>query len=398
MVDMTAHYKVPGSGATMDYLRCLSDDIIELSQQLNCKMELTTLALFNKVKAGFSGMGGVAREFVSNMSKLMTDFFMNARVYEAQLDSNDSQTFHTAVEGLQERVNELLCQAAILKDKYQHSKASFDTILSTMHQEVHNFATQVSQHLCDEYKCCTFDRIAQDHAYMDVMPFMSNVIQNICTYDALLTSHQLWWSIIHLQIMMAPVLTEVAATPSHLEFVEYLTEQSLHMQQSVWRPSTTPAPQPLGINLESEQENASNTKPKTSDPDSPMTQPAPHIEEPLTPSKPPETSTKPQAMLSKPQAMPSKPQAMPLKHPMMPKKTTPESSSSTKDIMDYITARYGAGMSPQYLNVLAPLASRKGNKATVPKNTGLKSKDDHSYIKPAKTKSDSDDPKKEESL
>ena len=57
MVDMTAHYKATGSGATMDHLRHLSDDIIELSQQLNRKMELAELALFNKVKAGFSGTG-----------------------------------------------------------------------------------------------------------------------------------------------------------------------------------------------------------------------------------------------------------------------------------------------------------------------------------------------------
>ena len=60
MVDMAAHSKVTGSGATMDRLRCLSDDIIKLSRQLNHKMELATLVLFDKVKAGFSGTGGVA--------------------------------------------------------------------------------------------------------------------------------------------------------------------------------------------------------------------------------------------------------------------------------------------------------------------------------------------------
>ena len=54
MVDMATHSKVTGSGATMDCLRHLGDDIIELSRQLNHKMELATLALFNKVKAGFS--------------------------------------------------------------------------------------------------------------------------------------------------------------------------------------------------------------------------------------------------------------------------------------------------------------------------------------------------------
>ena len=87
MVDMATHSKVTGSGATMDRLRHLGDDIIELSRQLNRKMELAALALFDKVKAGFSGTGGVARQFVGNMSKLATDFFMDTRVYEAQLDS-----------------------------------------------------------------------------------------------------------------------------------------------------------------------------------------------------------------------------------------------------------------------------------------------------------------------
>ena len=83
MVDMAAHSKVTWSGATMDHLRHLGDDITELSRQLNCKMELATLALFDKVKAGFSGTGGVARQFVGDMSKLATDFFMDTRVYEA---------------------------------------------------------------------------------------------------------------------------------------------------------------------------------------------------------------------------------------------------------------------------------------------------------------------------
>ena len=125
------------------------------------------------------------------MSKLATDFFMDARVYKAQLESADSEAFHSTVLGLQEKVDALLRQAATLKEMYKHSKASFDNILATMHQEIHDFANQVSRHLCNEYKHCSFDRIAQDHLYMDVMLFVSNVIQNVCTFDALLTSHQL---------------------------------------------------------------------------------------------------------------------------------------------------------------------------------------------------------------
>ena len=144
MVYMTAHNKATGSGATMDHLRRLSDDIIEISQQLNRKMELAMLPLFDKVKAGFSGTGGVVKQFISNMSKLATDFFMDVRMYKEQLDSADTEAFQTAVVGLRDRVNELLQQATILKDKYQHSKVSFDTILVTMHQEICDFATQAS--------------------------------------------------------------------------------------------------------------------------------------------------------------------------------------------------------------------------------------------------------------
>ena len=231
---------------------------------------------------------------------------------------------------------------------------------------------------------------------MDITPFVSNMIQNICTFDALLTSHQLGWSIVPLQIMMAPVLTETSGTPWHLEFVEYLTEQSLDLQQSVQRPSTTLASQPSGVNLESEQENASSSKPKASYLDSPMTQPAPHAEEPLTPPKPPEMPMKPKVTPLKPQEMLLKPQTTALKCPMTPKKMTPESSGSAKDIMDHIAAKYGTGMSQQYSNVLALLASGKGTEMTVPKGTGSNSKGDHSYIKSTKTKSDTNDPKKGE--
>ena len=114
MVDMAAHSKVTGSGTTTDHLKRLGDDITELSRQLNCKMKLATLTLFDKVKAGFSGTGGIAWQFVGNMSKLATDFFMDAKVYEAQLDSADTQAFHAAVLGLQEKVDSLLRQAATL--------------------------------------------------------------------------------------------------------------------------------------------------------------------------------------------------------------------------------------------------------------------------------------------
>ena len=103
MVDMAAHSKATGSGATMDHLRHLGDDIIELSRQLNCKMELAALALFDKVKAGFSGTGGVARQFVGDMSKLATNFFMDARVYEAKLDSADSRCFTLLCWGYRKR-------------------------------------------------------------------------------------------------------------------------------------------------------------------------------------------------------------------------------------------------------------------------------------------------------
>ena len=163
MVDMAAHSKATGSGATMDRLRHLGDNIIELSRQLNHKMEQAVLALFDKVKAGFSGTGGVARQFVSDMSKLATDFFMDARVYEAQLDSTDTEAFHSAVLGLQEKVDSLLRQAATLEEMYKHSKASFDNILANMCQEIHDFANQASRRLCNEYKLRSFDRIVQDH-------------------------------------------------------------------------------------------------------------------------------------------------------------------------------------------------------------------------------------------
>ena len=89
---------------------------------------------------------------MSDMSKLVTDFFfMDATVYKVQLDSADSQTFHTAVEVLQERVTELIRHTGKLENTYQHSKASFDTILTNMHQEIHKFTIQASRHFCDEY-------------------------------------------------------------------------------------------------------------------------------------------------------------------------------------------------------------------------------------------------------
>ena len=389
-------------------------------------MELATLALFNKVKAGFSGTGGIAWQFVGDMSKLATDFFMDARVYEAQLDSADSEAFHSTLLGLQEKVYSLLRQAAALEKTYKHSKASFDNILATMHQEIHDFANQVSHHLCNEYKCHLFDRIAQDHPFMDVTPFVSNVIQNVCTFDALLTSHQLGWSVVPLQILMVPILMEAAATPCHLEFVQYLTEWSLHVQQSIQVSNTAPAPvpRPTGINLKSEQENPSSSRPKTSDPDSPEILPTPHYNAPVTPSKPPVMPMKPEMMPSKtpgatlsktPGTTPTKPPAMPLtpsvpslRPPAMPKKCTlmlqkaipGGSGDSAKDILDRVNAKYRAGMSPQYLNMLVLLTSEKSSQAVAPKYMDPDTPaggdhTDHPYVKPARSDSNSDHKKAE---
>ena len=387
------------------------------------------LALFDKVKAGFSCTGGVAWQFVGNMSKLATDFFMDARVYEAQLDSADSEVFHSVVLGLQEKVDALLRQAAALKETYKHSKASFDNILATMHQEIHDFANQTSRCLSNEYKCCSFNRIAQDHQFMDVTPFVSNVIQNMCTFDTLLTSHQLGWSVVPLQILMAPILMEATATPCHLEFVQYLTEQSLHVQQSIrvsnTAPAPVPVPHPVDINLDSEQENPSSSKPKTSDPDSPKTHPTPHSNPPVTPSKPLVMPTKPEVPtpLKEPDAMPSKtpgatptkppvtpltsldpslrPPAMPKKHVLMPQKAIPGGSgNSAKDILDRVTAKYRAGMSPQYSNVLVLLTSGKSSQVVATKHMDPDTPADgdhanHPYIKPVRSDSDSDHKKVE---
>ena len=344
------------------------------------------------------------------MSKLATDFFMDARMYEARLDSANTEAFHSVVLGLQEKVDALLRQAAALEEMYKHSKASFDNILVTIHQEIHDFANQVLCHLCNEYKCRSFDRIAQDHAYMDMMLFMSNVIQNVCTFDALLTSHQLGWSVVPLQILMLLILMEATATQHHLEFVQYLTEWSLHVQRSIRQSHATPAlaPCPVGVNLESEQENPSSFRPKTSDPDSPETHPTPRSNPPVTPSKHLVTLMKPEAMPSKtPGATPMKPEAMPLKTsdaslrpPAMPKKCTltPQkaipggSSNSAEDILDRVTVKYGSGMSPQYSNVLALLTSGKSSQPVAPKYTdpNTQAGGDHAYIKPTRSDSDSD--------
>ena len=400
MVDMAAYNKVTGSGATMDHLRCLSDDIIELSRRLYRKMELAALALFYKVKAGFSGTGGVARQFVSDMSKLTTEFFMDTRMYEAKLDSTDTEVFHSVVLGLQENVDALLRQAATLAEMYKHSKASFDDILATMHQEIHDFANQVSCHLCNKYKHHSFNRIAQDHAYMDVMSFVSNVIQNVCTFDTLLTSHQLGWSVVLLQILMVLILMEAAATPCHLEFVQYLTEWSLLIQRSIQQSCTTtaPAPHPVGINLESEQENPSSSRPKTSDPDSPETCPTPYSDPPVMLSKPPVMPTKPEAMPSKTLDASLRPPAMPKKCTLMPQKAIPGGSGySAKDILDRGTAKYRSGMSPQYSNVLVLLTSGKSSQVVALKHTDLNTPigGDHTYIKPTRSDSDSDHKKAE---
>ena len=158
-----------------------------------------------------------------------------------------------------------------------------------MCKEVCDFVLKASKQYCEVYKCQTFDRIAEDHAFMDVTPFVSVIVQNICTLEALLASHQVGWLTVPLQIMMVPVLlTEVTAVPSHLEFIHYFMQWSLHIQQATQESNPQPLQHPKGISIESEQEGV-NAKPK----DSPL---------------------KPSGLLSKPPAMPAEPLKMPTKH------------------------------------------------------------------------------------
>ena len=221
--------------------------------------------------------------------------------------------------------------------------------------------------------------------------------------------------------------------PCHLEFVQYLTEQSLHVQWSIWVSNTAPTPVPAptactaGINLESEQENPGSSRPKTSDPNSLETRPAPHSISPDVPSKPLVMPMKPGATPSKtpsgtpsktpgatpsktPGATPTKPPVMPLtssdpslgppampgKHISMPQQAVPgRSGDSAKDILDCVTTRYGAGMSPQDSNVLTLLTSGKSSQVAAPKcpypdTPAGGGQANHPYVKLARSDSDSD--------
>ena len=71
------------------------------------------------------------------------------------------------------------------------------------------------------------------------------------------------------------------------------------------------------------------------------------------------------------------------------------SGDSAKNILDHVTARYGAGMSPQYSNVLALLTSGKSSQAVVPKhmNPDTPAGGDHAnhpYVKLVRSDSNSD--------
>ena len=119
-------------------------------------------------------------------------------------------------------------------------------------------------------------------------------------------------------------------------------------------------------------------------------------------------SKTPVATPMKPPATPStssdpslRPPATPKKHALMPQKAIPGGSGdSAKDTLDRVNAKYGAGMSPQYSNVLALLTSGKSSQAVAPKcidpDTPVGGDHaDHPYVKPARSDSDSDSKKAE---
>ena len=204
-------------------------------------------------------------------------------------------------------------------------------------------------------------------------------------------------------------------------------QRSIRMSHITPTPAPAPAPCPMGVTLESEQENPSSSRPKASDPNSPETCPAPHSISPDTPSEPPVMLMKPGATPSKtPSGTPSKtpvvtlsktpsatlakppamlltssdpslgPPATPRKCTLMPQKAVSGGSGdSAEDILDHVTARYWADMSPQYLNVLALLTSGKSSQVAAPKQPDSDAPAggghaDHPYVKLARSDSDSD--------
>ena len=94
---------------------------------------------------------------------------------------------------------------------------------------------------------------------------------------------------------------------------------------------------------------------------------------------------------------------MPRKHTLTSQKAVSGGSGdSAKDILDRVTARYEAGMSPQYSNVLVLLTSGKSSQVAAPKRPDSDAPAggghaDHPYVKPARSDSNSDH-KKVESL
>ena len=92
---------------------------------------------------------------------------------------------------------------------------------------------------------------------------------------------------------------------------------------------------------------------------------------------------------------------MPRKRTLTPQKAVSGSSgNSAKDILDHVTARYGAGMSPQYSNVLVLLTSGKSSQVAAPKRPDSDTPAggghaDHPYVKPARSDSNSNHKKVE---
>ena len=83
---------------------------------------------------------------------------------------------------------------------------------------------------------------------------------------------------------------------------------------------------------------------------------------------------------------------------LMPQKVIPGGSrNSAKDILDHVTMKYGSGMSPQYLNVLALLTSGKSSQVAAPKYTdpNTPTGGDHACVRLMRSDSDSDHKKVE---
>ena len=95
-----------------------------------------------------------------------------------ELESSEALKFCVAVNGMKERIQDLIWQTTLAEESYEDAAAQFNNILSSISDELKEFVKAQGEEQCQEYISKCLDQIRGIHGSLDGTQFIPMVVTN----------------------------------------------------------------------------------------------------------------------------------------------------------------------------------------------------------------------------